>query len=1030
MKKQFLIALFAFATLIGKAQVDNPVETQVDAMGNTITTQRVINPETGEETLYSTFHRADGKEVPAIVGTEVPVSAKTSALGSKTSPTRAAAQEKQVVTSGYIGDDALFTMYDDYSVVISGTGYIYHGNGLTSGSSGTSFASNCAQWLEYYKSFQSIVIEEGITGINTWSFAGCSSLVTVYIPSSVEWVNEPFAGCTSLKTIEVSPENPYLRSVDNVLYNADQSTLYAYPGGKESSSFSVPSSVRYISDRAFAWSFNLTSVSIPSSVSEICSDAFQHCNNLKNLSMANGVKTIGSYAFRGCSSLTTINLPYSLTRIEGSAFQNCSSLTSINIPSSVTSIDSYAFSNCSSLTSLSIPNSVTSIGYNILSGCSQLSYPVYTDKIFVKLPESYSGHYNVPDGIETIVGGAFDNCWNITSVTVPNSVTDAAGGLFYYCSSIEGPIYNDKSFFYLPLNWQGEYEIPSGIETINSYAFWGCTGLTSVAIPEGVTTIGMNAFHGCDNLQSIQLPSSIRSICESAFYRCPFETVIIPEGITTLSSYAFHGCDRLQSVEIPASVKRIEQGAFWDCPMLNDVINHSPIPQSLRKEYEWYDDRFCTYGTLHVPEGTKEAYQAAEEWNRFNIVDDLTWGADVSNMDYALYFDEAQVRSNSEVELPLLMKNAKGITYWQADLVLPEGVSVATDMFGDYDISLSTERTEDYYHSISAREQADGSIRIICKSSTNQTFSGSDGEVATIKLSIGDLGYCAALPVSLRNVQMVEPNETPHNPADLTGKLLVNTFWPGDVNDDGTIDGLDLVAIVNFILGVEIEGNIAQAADINGDGNIDGVDYVAAVNLILNPSQKAQQRAAKHDDAASLTLEGLSIENFTLQADGIITADICLDVALSDQYTFTQFDLQLPDGWVVADYDKAEGIEYSHSLVMRDMEDGLCRVLVASSSNQLLQGGAMIHLTLQAEEPVAGQTLSIGMNNQLLVMSDTTTARPEAKTFSLTMPETTAIETIGTLSAGSQVFNLHGQKLNSADGMKGIVVIGNQKVMM
>ncbi len=961
MKKQFLIALFAFATLIGKAQVYNPVETQVDAMGNTITTQRVINPETGEETLYSTFHRADGKEVPAIVGTEVPVSAKTSAPVSKTSPMRAAAQEKQVVTSGYIGDDALFTMYDDYSVVISGTGSIWHRGSLSQGPSGASIDSNCAQWLEYYKSFQSIEIEEGITGINSWSFAGCSSLVSVYIPSSVEWVSRPFAGCTSLKTIEVSPDNVYLRSVDNVLYNADQTTLYAYPGGKESSSFSVPSTVRYISDWAFGWSFNLTSVSIPSSVSEIC-----------------------SFAFEGCTSLT----------------------------------------------SLSIPISVTSIGGNILEGCSQLYYPVYTDKIFVKLPESYSGHYNVPDGIETIVGGAFNYCRDITSVTVPNSVTDATGVLFQGCSSIEGPIYNDKSFFYLPQNWQGEYEIPSGIETINSYAFWGCTGLTSVAIPEGVTTIGMNAFHGCYNLQSIQLPSSIRSICESAFYRCPFETVIIPEGITTLSSYAFHGCDRLQSVEIPASVTNIEEGAFWDCPMLNDVINHSPIPQSLRKEYEWYDDRFCTYGTLHVPEGTKEAYQSAEEWNRFTIVDDLTWGADVSDMDYALYFDEAQVRSNSEVELPLLMKNAKGITYWQADLVLPEGVSVATDMCGDYDITLSTERTEDYYHSISAREQADGSIRIICKSSTNQTFSGSDGEVAIIKLSIGDLGYCAALPISLKNVQMVEPNETPHNPADLTGKLLVNTFWPGDVNDDGTIDGLDLVAIVNFILGVEIEGNIAQAADINGDGNIDGVDYVAAVNLILNPSQKAQQRAAKHDDAASLTLEGLSIENFALQVDGVITADICLDVALSDQYTFTQFDLQLPDGWVVADYDKAEGIEYSHSLVMRDMEDGLCRVLVASSSNQLLQGGAMIHLTLQAEEPVAGQTLSIGMNNQLLVMTDTTTARPEAKTFSLTMPETTAIETIGTLPAGSQVFNLQGQKLNSADGMKGIVVIGNQKVMM
>ena len=84
--------------------------------------------------------------------------------------------------------------------------------------------------------------------------------------------------------------------------------------------------------------------------------------------------------------------------------------------------------------------------------------------------------------------------------------------------------------------------IPSdgSVTGIGSYAFYGCTGLTSVTIPDSVTTIGVFALAGCTGLTSITIPDSV----------------------TSIDSYAFSGCTRLTSITIPKSVTEIGKQAF------------------------------------------------------------------------------------------------------------------------------------------------------------------------------------------------------------------------------------------------------------------------------------------------------------------------------------------------------------------------------------------------------------------------------------------------------------------------------------
>jgi hypothetical protein len=162
----------------------------------------------------------------------------------------------------------------------------------------------------------SVTIPNSVTSIGHAAFA-LTQLTSVTIPASVTSIGTlVFKSCSKLTVITVDALNPNFSSVDGVLFSKDKKTLVVYPGGK-SSSYTIPNSVTFIGDAAFAFT-PLTSVTIPNSVTSIGNDAFGS-TQLTSITLPDSVTSIGYEAF-GSTRLTSVTIPNSVADLAINAF--------------------------------------------------------------------------------------------------------------------------------------------------------------------------------------------------------------------------------------------------------------------------------------------------------------------------------------------------------------------------------------------------------------------------------------------------------------------------------------------------------------------------------------------------------------------------------------------------------------------------------------------------------------------------------------------------------------------------------------
>ena len=150
--------------------------------------------------------------------------------------------------------------------------------------------------------------------------------------------------------------------------------------------------------------------------------------------------------------------------------------------------------------------------------------------------------------------------------------------------------------------------IPDGVTSIGEGVFYSCTGLTSVTIPAGVTSIGDYAFSSCTGLTSVSIPDSVTSIGEGVFYSCTgLTSVAIPEGVTTIGDRAFSTCTGLRTVTLPKTLTELGYDAFRGCSELKTLIVKNPdclVCESVDYYDDSFDDLILSAESMGIPSST------------------------------------------------------------------------------------------------------------------------------------------------------------------------------------------------------------------------------------------------------------------------------------------------------------------------------------------------------------------------------------------------------------------------------------------
>ena len=210
----------------------------------------------------------------------------------------------------------------------------------------------------------------------------------------------------------------------------------------------------------------------------------------------------------------------------------------------VTSMADDAFADCNQLTSIVLPQTLRNLGKNAFLRCTRLTSCIIPDSTIMEIPfEAFwkAGliEFRVPEGVTYIEQRSFEQMPNLQRVQLANSVKSVSPWAFYILDALQDPIYNDSMFVLMPMNYQGAYTIPTGIQAICSSAFYGCTKITSLTIPEGVKRIehyglmfSLNAV-----IKTLHLPASLEYVTPGAIFGGSLRKISVSEGNTHYTTW-------------------------------------------------------------------------------------------------------------------------------------------------------------------------------------------------------------------------------------------------------------------------------------------------------------------------------------------------------------------------------------------------------------------------------------------------------------------------------------------------------------
>jgi hypothetical protein len=392
-------------------------------------------------------------------------------------------------------------------------------------------------------------------------------------------------------------------------------------------------------------------LTIPSSVLSIGAGAFQGCTGLSGeLVIPESVAAIGTKAFSGCSGFSgTLTLPGTLTTIGADAFEKCLGLEALQ--AAVLHITPGSTFQQTGIRKVTLTGAVDARDFRILRdhltnlvlldlssasiaayqgregtlGTDSLDYPAtgIPDRAFYQplfpAPNVKLASVFFPKQLTYIGNEAFRACEGLTVVSLPPSVESIGEASFRDCKNLTTPPWTSglqrvaSSAFRGCKSFTGSLTLPANISTVESYAFYDCTGLSALTLPNTVTAVGPYAFAACTGIQTLVVPN-VHAAAEGAYptqsvqelsltgtidardfrsMRDDFNQVrkvhldravisaytgsegtdvtLLQYPAATIPTAAFQNRDGLLHVDLPTMLTSIGERAFYGCQSLESI---------------------------------------------------------------------------------------------------------------------------------------------------------------------------------------------------------------------------------------------------------------------------------------------------------------------------------------------------------------------------------------------------------------------------------------------------------------------------
>ena len=485
----------------------------------------------------------------------------------------------------------------------------------------------------------SLSIGAGVETIPSYAFANCTGLTTIIVPDTVVTINEfAFSGCNKVTSITL----PFVgASRTAVGYEAHLGYIFGYStivgsggsaiatGYKVGDVYSVSGNeVQYVTEVSGNYTYfsKYYIFSVPSALktvtitdaTDIRDAAFFYCESITQITLNDDVSSIGAYVFvrvpwysnlneefnvvgngvliKYSGTRSSITFPETVKYIGGSSFGNNTTINTtisqVSISDKITGIGGRAFNGIRNLTSLTIPKTVSSIGSQAIPSTCTIS--VYQP----------SAGYDYRSTNRIVLNNSFTTGQDTFYYVVNDNDfveiigTETTSTEITVPEEIDGKVVDRiGDYGFAGCTTLNSITIPANIKFIGKNAFEGCTGLINATIPTTVDSVGDYAFKNCTNLTYVTISEGVKSIGKGCFYNCTsLVEAVVPDTVETLGSYAFYSCSEMTTATIGIKADAIKEYTFYNCTNLNTIVIGISVEEI--GDYAFYN---CALNRVTVP---------------------------------------------------------------------------------------------------------------------------------------------------------------------------------------------------------------------------------------------------------------------------------------------------------------------------------------------------------------------------------------------------------------------------------------------